>query len=249
MIIRIEKRDNPYAQIDRRALEDDRLSFKAKGVLAYLLSRPSDWNVRMHDLASRSTDGMASVQSAMKELQKFGYASFVVTTDPVTKQITGSLWTVRETPTTDKPIENIESEPQVDFPHAENPHCGKAARGKVPCLEDKKNTNKNLTNKELTKEPVFPGVLDCDEFKTAWGEYLTYRQERRLQKLQDKSISRQFKQLATWGLKGALESIDATIRNGWQGLFIPKNIKPEVDMSKRIYTPPANSTEEEKIIF
>lgn len=38
-IVRINKRDNPYVQIDHRVLEDTRLSWKAKGLLAYLLSK------------------------------------------------------------------------------------------------------------------------------------------------------------------------------------------------------------------
>ncbi len=42
-IVRVNKRSNPYVVIDKTALNDDRLSWKAKGVLCYLLSLPDDW--------------------------------------------------------------------------------------------------------------------------------------------------------------------------------------------------------------
>ena len=39
-VIRVRKRPNNFVMIDKTFLEDDRLSFKAKGILAYLLSKP-----------------------------------------------------------------------------------------------------------------------------------------------------------------------------------------------------------------
>lgn len=72
-IIRVEKRDNPYLIIDKTGLTDDRLSWKAKGLLAYLLSLPDDWTVRERDLAKRSKDGRDSTRSGIQELINNGY--------------------------------------------------------------------------------------------------------------------------------------------------------------------------------
>lgn len=73
-IIRVEKnKKNPYVMIDKRFFEDERLSWKAKGLLGYLLSRPDNWKVKIYDLINRSTDGRDSVYSGLKELEKFGY--------------------------------------------------------------------------------------------------------------------------------------------------------------------------------
>ena len=56
-IFRVAKnKDNPYVMIDKRPLENPSLSWKAKGVLAYLLSRPDDWEIILGDLIKRSTD-------------------------------------------------------------------------------------------------------------------------------------------------------------------------------------------------
>lgn len=97
MIVRINKRTNPYVQIDKRPLEDDRLSFKAKGVLAYLLSRPDSWKVRIPDLCNRASDGQKAIQSAMRELKQFGYAK-LQTVKSETGEFGGTEWLIFETP-------------------------------------------------------------------------------------------------------------------------------------------------------
>jgi hypothetical protein len=62
-----------YAQIDNRALQDERLSWKATGLLAYLLSLPDDWKIKSADLVKRKTEGRDAVRSAMRELEAAGY--------------------------------------------------------------------------------------------------------------------------------------------------------------------------------
>jgi hypothetical protein len=77
-IFRIEKnKDNPYVMIDRRLIENPSLSWKAKGLLAYLLSRPDNWTVRFQDLVKRSPDGGHTVRAAMKELKQAGHVKVV----------------------------------------------------------------------------------------------------------------------------------------------------------------------------
>jgi hypothetical protein len=54
-------------------LNDEKLSFKAKGILAYLLSKPDNWQVRVGDLIKHSPEGRTSIYSGLKELKKYGY--------------------------------------------------------------------------------------------------------------------------------------------------------------------------------
>lgn len=77
-IFRVEKNaDNPFVMIDRRVIENPKLSWKAKGLLAYLLSRPDNWVVRFGDLAKRAPDGGHTVRAAMKELKTAGHVKVV----------------------------------------------------------------------------------------------------------------------------------------------------------------------------
>jgi hypothetical protein len=73
MIIRTNKRYNPYTILDNGFLNDSQLSLKAKGLLAYLLSRPDDWQVYVRQLTETTTDGLVSIKNAIKELEAMGY--------------------------------------------------------------------------------------------------------------------------------------------------------------------------------
>lgn len=73
-VLRVEKnKDNPFVMIDNRVFLDENLSWKAKGILGYLLSRPDDWKIIVGDLIKHSTDGKTSVYSGLDELLKHGY--------------------------------------------------------------------------------------------------------------------------------------------------------------------------------
>jgi hypothetical protein len=73
-IIRTYKdRANPYAQINRRVLEDDRLSWGARGVMAYLLAKPDNWEVRPGDLQRNGGCGRDAIRSILTELENYGY--------------------------------------------------------------------------------------------------------------------------------------------------------------------------------
>ncbi|OAD21602.1 Phage replication protein, partial [Candidatus Thiomargarita nelsonii] len=71
-IIRLVKNTN-FVQIDNRSFENQGLSWKAKGILGYLLSRPDNWIIQLSQLIAQSTDGQAAVQTALKELEGEGY--------------------------------------------------------------------------------------------------------------------------------------------------------------------------------
>ena len=72
-VIRVKKRPSNFVMMDKTFLEDDRLSYKAKGLLAYLLSKPDDWKVIVGNLVNSSKDGKASVYTGLKELKECGY--------------------------------------------------------------------------------------------------------------------------------------------------------------------------------
>lgn len=71
-IIRVEKSNN-YTVLHRAALNDKRLSWKAKGIIAYMLSMPDDWVFHLEELMKHSTDGEKSFRSGFKELKNYGY--------------------------------------------------------------------------------------------------------------------------------------------------------------------------------
>jgi len=71
-IIRVNKSEN-YAMIRNEVLTDKRLSWEARGVLAYLLSKPNHWIVRNADLLAAGNAGRKKMRRILQELKDAGY--------------------------------------------------------------------------------------------------------------------------------------------------------------------------------
>jgi hypothetical protein len=156
-IIKVEKREDPFARIDNRTLQDKRLSWKATGLLAYLLSLPPDWHITLQHLCNAKSDGLHATQSALKELERHAHAKFERPRDR-RGLFTGSVWRIFERPFTDKQV----------FPLSENPIPGKTRlsgksdsqknpipgkirfSGKSATTNDTDNTNKTQSTKEVS---------------------------------------------------------------------------------------------------
>ncbi len=54
-------------------LEDETISWKAKGILTYLLSLPEQKEMKLSELSRFATDGKTSLKSGLEELEEAGY--------------------------------------------------------------------------------------------------------------------------------------------------------------------------------
>jgi len=71
-IVRVIK-SKDYTTICNRIFKDKRLSLKAKGLLAMLLSFSDDWKLSISGLYAILKEGKVSIRSTMNELIKHGY--------------------------------------------------------------------------------------------------------------------------------------------------------------------------------
>jgi hypothetical protein len=62
-----------FVIIPNKAIEDTTLSYRARGVLAYLLSRPDGWQTDSVRLADASPEGRDAIRTALRELETVGY--------------------------------------------------------------------------------------------------------------------------------------------------------------------------------
>jgi hypothetical protein len=118
------KKERSYTVVDNTFIRDERLSWKAKGLMTYLLSLPEDWKIYMKEIVNHSSDGEAGLRSAIKELTKYGYIKFERKRNKKGVFMQGIY----------KIIEN---------PHLENPNVDN------PDLENRTllNTNKQITDR------------------------------------------------------------------------------------------------------
>ena len=71
-IIRVEKRKS-FTVLPNATLCDEKMSFGARGLLAYLLSKPDCWETNVKDLIKQSPAGRDAVYTLLRELQQFRY--------------------------------------------------------------------------------------------------------------------------------------------------------------------------------
>jgi len=72
MIVR-GPRPERYVVLDNDIVRNHALSFKARGILAYLLSMPDNWSCSSKHLATVGPDGRDAVRTGLLELQTAGY--------------------------------------------------------------------------------------------------------------------------------------------------------------------------------
>lgn len=100
--IRRATRRHRYVIVDQAAVEDTRLSWAARGLLAYLLSRPDDWKVLVNDLKKRGNLGRDGIYALLRELRQAGYVRFERNRD-TQGRMRGGTYIVSEIPQTDLP--------------------------------------------------------------------------------------------------------------------------------------------------
>ena len=131
-IYRVAKNQD-YTVMCNHHLRDKRLSWKAKGLISYILSLPDNWDFSAKGLALAGRDGESLVRSALRELEDNGYLRRAPLRGD-DGRITDWVYTVYEsprseddtgegTPETAAPEEAspVTDEPVVEYPHVKNP--------------------------------------------------------------------------------------------------------------------------------
>lgn len=70
--IRVSKRHR-FTTVDRRTINDERLSLRARGLIVWLLDKPNDWTINSRAIAERTTEGRDAIRAALRELEEAGY--------------------------------------------------------------------------------------------------------------------------------------------------------------------------------
>lgn len=156
-IIRAERPSSKFAIIRNEVLQDERLSFRARGVLASILSRPDNWRCSAWDLATEGREGRRAILTALTELETYGY---LVRSK---KQDEGGRWSTKsyiyDTPV-DKSVDNLPKSVDKKATEVRLPNVGKPNSSNSALLKD--------LDKELDKAPQTPQHLRrviCEEHK------------------------------------------------------------------------------------
>lgn len=144
-----------FTQISNAALRDQRLSFKARGVLAWLASHQDGFGCSVAAIqAASSSDGRESIRSALRELQEFGYLEIERTRDAETGRLGAADYLVTDLPVSGDPTSG---NPFVGLTR------GNAASSQVTPTngfpDDGKSPTKNTTPKNTRKNTTPPADI------------------------------------------------------------------------------------------
>lgn len=73
MIRRSPRPESNWTVIRNEVIADGRISFKATGILIYILSKPDNWRTSTAQLATVKKEGLDAVRTALTELTIAGY--------------------------------------------------------------------------------------------------------------------------------------------------------------------------------
>ena len=138
-VFKIEKNKN-YTVMSNYHLRDKNLTYKAKGLLSFMLSLPEDWDYSLAGLCAISKESRDGIRSILKELQEHHYVEI--------EKVRGDKgyfeynYLIYEVP------HFIEVETQLTNPDMENPHLDN------PNVETTTQINTNIinTNKQIDKD-------------------------------------------------------------------------------------------------
>lgn len=142
-MIRIHKKTKNFLILDKTCLQDERLSWGAKGLHAYLMSMPDNWNAEVEDLKMKSTNGRDAVRKRLNMLEKYGYISKEPIRDEKGRYL-GLGYVVYETPIIQLEEEGPETASQSKaYTGPENPFTENTT------LIINKESNKDLKQEEI----------------------------------------------------------------------------------------------------
>lgn len=147
------KKETNYTVLDNTFIQDTRLSWKAKGVMTYLLSLPDDWVIHLSEIERHATDGKDSLRSAINELKKYGYILTEQKKD-ASGRFCESVYTVYEKPKIPYAEKPLAENPYAEKPLAENPPLQNTNNTKYEIIQSTKSTKECALDCSKTKNLV-----------------------------------------------------------------------------------------------
>lgn len=147
--MKVEKiRRKGFTVISNDVLNNTALSWKAKGIFAYLWSQSDSWNFYEVEVLKHSTDGKASLKAGLKELESAGYLKRYRVRDGK-GFLRESKWILSE-------------EPMSDYPTLDNPTLeNRTLENRTLTNTNYNNTNNNNTDKnEAVVDTSLVNIVD-----------------------------------------------------------------------------------------
>lgn len=244
---RVERTPSQFVTINKTFIYDSELSFKAKGIMTYLLSRPDDWEIYTSEIEKHAQDKKDSVASGIKELIAKGYI------ERKEKRSSGKFggydYSVYEQPK--NRIITVEEKPQ------RLNRNGKTGNGKTDTTNNNITKNNITNNDYITTTTGNPKLIELSDFyeQNHFGMMTPFKQETLLHWVDDLDEQQQGYDLVIAALKMAVKAevlnlnyVESILRS-WHNnrIFNIDDARAHEKARKNKNTPKTKKLEETKI--
>ena len=198
--------ESRFTRIMNTALQDDRLSLRARGLMALVLSMPPTWEHAVERLAKRTLEGEDAVRGALRELVALGYAEIRKSRVQGGRLI--SRWYFNECPP--DAIKPDSAPPDAILAGAGQPESGQPGSGKTSPSETTIAETTVIETKEDKRRSNIPPLSPVGG-KVAVKSAMQLRVEALVKRSASTPMSA--KELASW--KRALPALQSTTEDDW----------------------------------
>lgn len=159
------KIQNRYWIVPNDILNNKELSFKAKGLFAYIQAKPDDWDFSANNIQLQTKDWLDSIKSWLQELENFWLLKRVKTHNEKWQ------WLIEYTLTERMCINEKKEKPLVENPSTENPST------ENPPIKKERTSKQELVIKNniiLSKDNIETEVSEPVEY---WNEEINLMQK------------------------------------------------------------------------
>jgi hypothetical protein len=157
-----QKRTSNFTVVPNEFLHSKTLSFKSKGILTYLLSLPSDWELHVSHLSTISSDGRDSVYNGIQELIE---AKYIWRRPRSGTEPGGWEYFIYDSPQLDCPFTG---KPHTENPYTENPESGKPVTIKYVNREERTKEEQTTDSEFETFYSLYPRKVSKTNAEKAW---------------------------------------------------------------------------------
>lgn len=247
-VIRIDK-TRDYTVMSNHHFRNRNLSLKAKGVMSLMLSLPEGWDYTVAGLATLSKDGLDSVRSALKELEREGYLKMERERDEKGK-LRKASYVLSEIPIVENPI--------LENPRLENPILEKPTQlNTYPLSTNTSSTEESITEadasedarKPKSKKEREPDPFDVPspKLKEALKGFADSRKaQRKPLTIRAKQLTlKRLEELAPHNEVKQVAILNRSVERGWQGIFALQEDKGGASTGRRAAEPKAEDLYQE----
>lgn len=137
---KLYKQNIPFGMVPNKLLNNENISLKAKGLFAFMQSKPDGWNFSVEGMSVQLKESKSAISSAIIELESNGFVTRK-------KQQTSKGFITNYKLFFEKPIADF---PTLENPTLENPMVGKSVN----------NSKKELSNKDISNKEEREGALN-----------------------------------------------------------------------------------------